>query len=142
MKIGVDLFGMNLTCEVKCIRYHLSSSNAKKILDLCQTTSFRDLFHLSILSRLNQYTLLGIPPMPVSLIGNSITDNFAEIKYYSVAYFVNPAHCDLTRVSFPELRVLAQAIKTHLDEDTKREMDAIEMDLGSYENDDCEGIDF
>lgn len=125
--VGRDLFGEDHGCDVKIARFHLSSEHAKYI---CRTSSYLARFSQDDQSLLRLYSDRNVPVIPVSLVGNMISDQYAEVRYEGVRYFFDVS--DTSTVNFENLRGLSDTIKGILDEETKKMMDLAEFDLTEF----------
>jgi hypothetical protein len=100
--IGSDLFGDANSVEVPKLRFQLSSDSAQFILSKGEYTA---LFADEELELLGHYQHKAVPSIPVSLVGNEITNNFSELRNNSVRYFFDPQQClDIRRLSI-EIRL-------------------------------------
>jgi hypothetical protein len=124
MLVGADLFGDASSCDVRLMRFQLSSEHAAYILS---QPSLSSAFSASDRAHLEDYRTKNIPEIPVSLLGNAVCDLFTEVKRGTVRYFFVSSQC--SALNLLDLGRLSSQVRDRLDEPTKQAIAMLEFDL-------------
>lgn len=97
VRLGVDRFSTEeVPATIRGLRFFLSSQDAAQIL--ADPAKLSRINMASDHTRLESHAQLSVPPLPVTLLGNLVLDQFSEIKHWGVRFFVDLSklHIDTT----------------------------------------------
>jgi hypothetical protein len=132
LSIGTDLFPNSRPGVLKRLRFHLSSENAKFIVE-----NYSSHISPTDLPKLKIHQSANIKAHGKSLIGNIFCSQFSEVKHANVRYFLKAAQCP--SITFHELTAQSASLLGRLNAHAHAHAHAEMLDFGEVL---CESGDY